>query len=146
MEEITKNRKAYYDYEILETLSAGIMLLGSEVKSVRKKDVSIKEAYCHIDNGEMWLKGTHISPFKESGLFQNHQPIRDRKLLLNKKEIVKLKEKVEQKGLTIIPLKIVINSKGLIKVIVGLAKGKNNYDKKETIKLRDLDRDIKTNI
>jgi len=146
MEQITKNKKVYFDYEILETYTAGLVLLGSEVKSIRNKDVSIKEAYCHVVDGEMWLKGMYITQFKESGSYQNHEPVRDRKLLLNKKEIKKLQEKVAQKGLTIVPLKIIINGKGLIKVDIGLAQGKNNYDKKQTIKLRDLDRDIKTNV
>ena len=146
MDQIAKNNKAYFDYEILENFTAGIVLLGSEVKSIRNKDVSIKEAYCHVENGEMWLKGMHIAQFKESGRFQNHEPVRDRKLLLNKKEIKKLQEKVSQKGLTIVPLKIIITGKGLIKLDIGLARGKNNYDKKETIKLRDLDRDVKNNI
>jgi len=146
MEKICDNRKAYFDYEIINNYTAGIVLVGSEVKSIRNKDVSIKEAYCHVENGEMWLKGMHIAHFKESGTFQNHEPVRDRKLLLNKKEIKKLEEKVSQKGLTIIPLKIIITPKGLIKVDIGLARGKKNYDKKETIKLRDLDRDVKNNI
>ncbi len=146
MDQIAKNNKVYFDYEILENFTAGIVLVGSEVKSIRNKDVSIKEAFCHVENGEMWLKGMHIAQFKESGRFQNHEPVRDRKLLLNKKEIKKLQEKVSQKGLTIVPLKIIITGKGLIKVDIGLARGKKNYDKKETIKLRDLDRDVKNNI
>ena len=79
MEQITKNRKAYFDYEIVETYTAGIVLLGSEVKSIRKKDVSIKEAYCHVVDNEMWLKGMHIAQFKESGMYQNHEPVRDRR-------------------------------------------------------------------
>jgi SsrA-binding protein len=143
---ITQDKKKYFNYEIIDVYTAGIVLLGSEVKSIRNKDVSIKEAYCHVENGEMWLKGMHIAQFKESGRFQNHEPVRDRKLLLNKKEIKKLQEKVSQKGLTIVPLKIIITGKGLIKLDIGLARGKNNYDKKETIKLRDLDRDVKNNI
>jgi len=146
MEQITKNKKAYFDYEIVENYTAGIVLLGSEVKSIRNRDVSIKEAYCHVVDDEMWIKGMHIAPFKESGSHQNHEPIRDRKLLLNKKEIVKLQEKVAQKGLTIIPLKVIINGKGLIKVDIGLAVGKKNYDKRQTIKARDIQRDVDRSI
>jgi len=146
MEQITKNKKAYFDYEIVENYTAGIVLFGSEVKSIRNRDVSIKEAYCHVVDDEMWIKGMHIAPFKESGSHQNHEPIRDRKLLLNKKEIIKLQEKVAQKGLTIIPLKVIINGKGLIKVDIGLAVGKKNYDKRQTIKARDIQRDVDRSI
>ncbi len=142
MEQITKNKKAYFDYEIVENYTAGIVLLGSEVKSIRNKDISIKEAYCHVVDDEMWIKGMHIAPFKESGSHQNHEPIRDRKLLLNKKEIIKLQEKVAQKGLTIIPLKVIINGKGLIKVDIGLAVGKNNYDKRQSLKEKDQKREV----
>jgi len=143
MEQISKNKKAYFDYEILENYTAGIVLVGSEVKSIRRKDVSIKEAYCHIINGEMWLKGMHIAPFKESGMYQNHEPIRDRKLLLNKKEIKKMEEKVSQKGMTIIPLKVIITGRGLIKVDIGLGVGKKLYDKRNTIRDRDIAMDNK---
>ncbi len=146
MEQITKNKKAYFDYQIVENYTAGIVLLGSEVKSIRNRDVSIKEAYCHVVDDEMWIKGMHISPFKESGSHQNHDPIRDRKLLLNKKEIKKLQEKVGQKGLTIVPLKVIINGKGLIKIDIGLAVGKKNYDKRIAIKGRDIKRDMDRNI
>ena len=83
-----KNKKAYFDYNIIENYTAGIVLVGSEVKSIRNKDVSIKEAFCHIEDGEMWLKGMHIAQFKESGMYQNHEPVRNRKLLLNKKLIM----------------------------------------------------------
>lgn len=139
---IVKNKKAYFDYQILDTYTAGIILLGSEVKSIRNKDVSIKEAYCQIINGEMWLKGLHISHFKQSGIYQNHEPLRERKLLLNKKEIIKLDENVSQKGLTIIPLRVIITNTGFIKIDIGLAKGKNNFDKRNTIRDRDIAREI----
>jgi len=146
MEQITKNKKAYFDYNIIENYTAGIVLVGSEVKSIRNKDVSIKEAFCHIEDGEMWLKGMHIAQFKESGMYQNHEPVRNRKLLLNKKEIKKIGEKVAQKGMTIVPLKIIITGKGLIKVDIGLASGKKLYDKRETIKARDIQRDMDRSI
>lgn len=135
---IASNKKGFFDYEILDTYTAGIVLVGSEVKSVRNKDVSIKEAFCHVANGEIWIKGMHIAQFKESGTYQNHEPVRDRKLLLNKREIIKLQEKSSQKGLTIIPLKVILTSKGLIKIDVGLAKGKNTRDKRNSIRERDI--------
>ena len=147
MELITKNKKAFFDYEIIDTYTAGIILVGSEVKSIRNKEVSIKEAYCHIDNGEMFLKGMHIAQFKQSGTHQNHEPLRDRKLLLNKKEINKLHKKVGEKGLTIVPLRVIITNKGFIKVDIGLAQGKKNFDKKSSIRERDIaidsDRELK---
>ena len=143
---ITTNKKGFFDYEILDTYTAGIVLVGSEVKSMRNKDVSIKEAFCHINNGEMWIKGMHIAPFKESGTFQNHEPLRDRKLLLNKREINKLQEKSAQKGLTIIPLKVILTTNGLIKIDIGLGKGKNNYNKRQSIKAKDIKRDIERTI
>lgn len=146
METVNNNRKTYFNYEIIDDIRAGIVLLGSEVKSIRNKDVSIKEAYCYIDNGEMYIKGMHIAPLKESGIYQNHEPLRDRKLLLNKKEIIKLQEKANQKGLTIVPLKVLINNKGLIKIDIGLARGKKLHDKRETIKERDIQRDIDRNV
>lgn len=141
MNKINTNRKAYFDYNIEDTYLAGIVLLGSEVKSIRKKDMSIKEAYCHIENNEMWLKGMHIAEFKESGKYQNHDPIRDRKLLLNKKEIIKLHEKVTQKGMTIVPISVIINNHGLIKVEIGLASGKKQYDKRISLREKDINRE-----
>ena len=149
MEIITTNKKVFYLYNIIEKYTAGIILVGSEVKSIRKKEVSIKEAYCHIDNGEMFLKGMHIAQFKQSGIYQNHEPLRDRKLLLNKKEINKLHKKVGEKGLTIVPLRVIITNKGFIKVDIGLAQGKKNFDKKSAIRERDIamdsDRELKRN-
>jgi len=146
MQQVTKNKKAFFDYNIHEQYTTGIVLLGSEVKSIRNKDVSIKEAYCIINDGEVWIKSMHIAPFKQSGLHQNHDPNRDRKLLLNKREIKKLNVKVSQKGFTIIPLIVIINDKGLIKINVGLATGKKLYDKRRTIKERDIQRDIDRSI
>lgn len=143
---ITEDKRKYFEYEIIDIYRAGIVLVGSEVKSMRNKDVSIKEAFCQINNGEIWIKGMHIAPFKESGTFQNHEPLRDRKLLLNKREINKLEEKSSQKGLTIIPLKVILTSKGLIKIDIGLGRGKKNHDKRETIKQKDIKRDIERTI
>jgi SsrA-binding protein len=139
---ITKNKKAYFDYEIIEKYTSGILLLGSEVKSIRLHDIAIKEGYCHILNNEMWLKGVHIAPYKQSGTYQNHEPIRDRKLLLNKKEILKIHNSVIKKRFTIIPLSVIINDRGLIKIEIGLCKSKNNFDKRESLKEKDIKRNV----
>lgn len=144
---ICANKKAYFEYEIIEKHTAGIQLQGSEVKSIRNGKISISESYCFIDNNlELYLKGANISLHKEGGIHNNHNTVRDRKLLMKKKEIIKLSENISQRGLTIVPLSIFLSEIGLIKVEIGLARGKNNYDKKQTIKLRDLDRDLKSNL
>jgi len=143
---LTENRKAYFEYTILDKYIAGIQLKGSEVKSIRLNNVNMNEAYCLIQDGEMFIKNMHVSPHKQGGTHNNHVPIRDRKLLLKKKEIFTLNEKVKQKGLSIVPLAILLSPTGYIKIEIGLAKGKNTYDKKESIKLRDLDREMKKNI
>jgi len=143
MKSITKNKKAYFEYQILSKYVAGIQLKGSEVKSIKNNKVSILEAYCFIQNGEIFIKNMHISEHKEGGKHNNHEPIRDRKLLLKKKEIIKLNEDISKKGLTIVPLEIILSDTGFIKLEIGLAKGKNLYDKRVTIKERDLDRELK---
>lgn len=139
---ITKNKKAFFEYNILEKIVAGIQLKGSEVKSIRRSNVSINEAYCYIKDGEIFIKGMHIAEFKEGGTHNNHEPLRERKLLLKKKEILKLAEKMSQQGLTIVPLCIILGSTGFIKLEIGLAKGKNLYDKRNTIKDRDAKREM----
>ncbi len=141
MEKIATNRKAYFEYFILEKLIAGVELKGSEVKSIRKGEVNISEAYCVIDNGEIFLKNMHVSEHKQGGVHNNHEPLRTRKLLLKKKEILKLAEEAKLKGLTIVPLEIILTGFGYIKLEIGLAKGKKNYDKRESIKEKDLKRD-----
>lgn len=145
MKSITKNKRAYFEYTILEKHIAGIKLQGSEVKSIKASKVSIAEAYCYIKDGELFIKGMHVSEHKEGGLFNNHKPVRDRKLLMKKKEILKLYENILKKGLTIVPLEIIISDTGFIKLEVGLAKGKNLYDKRESIKEKDLKREIERN-
>ncbi len=145
MKVITVNRKAFFDYNIIEKYTAGIKLQGSEVKSVRDNKVSINEAYCFIQDGEVYVKGMHIAEYKQSGCFTNHHPIRDRKLLMKKKEIIKLFEDLSQKGLTLIPLKLIFSDFGFIKLEIGLAKGKKNYDKRISIKEKDIKRDIERN-
>jgi len=140
---IVKNKKAFFEYSILEKLIAGIELKGSEVKSIRSGKVNISEAYCLIDNGEIYIKNMHVSEHKQGGRNNNHEPLRDRKLLLKKKEITSLADKVKQKGLTIVPLEIILTKTGYIKLEIGLAKGKKTYDKRQSLKAKDLEREIK---
>lgn len=146
MKSIIKNKRGYYEYTILQKYIAGIKLQGSEVKSIRNGKVSISEAYCFISNGEIFIKGMNISEYKEGGKHNNHEPLRDKKLLLNKKEILDLKEKTSQKGLTIIPLEVILTDIGFFKIEIGLAKGKNLYDKRQTIKEKDIKREIQRSI
>jgi SsrA-binding protein len=133
------NKKVKFEYEFIQTEVAGIQLLGSEVKSVRQGKVSISESYCYFNQGELFIKGMNISDY---GYGSFHETTRDRKLLLKKKELRDLESQLT-KGLTIIPYRVFINDKGLIKVEVVLGRGKKLYDKKNTIKIRDLDRDLK---
>lgn len=137
MKSVVKNKKAYHEYQILDKYIAGIQLQGSEVKSIKAGKVSISEAYCFINDGEIFIKGMHVTEHKEGGIHNNHVPVRDRKLLLKKKEILKLKEKTSQKGLTIVPLEIILSSTGYVKIEVALCKGKNNFDKRESLKTKD---------
>jgi SsrA-binding protein len=142
MSVINKNKKAYFEYSILEDYVAGISLLGSEVKSIKASKVSISEAYCYIHNNEMFIKGMHVAEYKQSGKYQNHDPIRERKLLLNKVEIIKIGDKINQKGMTLIPLNIHTTKTGLIKIKIGLCKGKKLYDKRQSLKEKDIKRDL----
>lgn len=132
-----KNRKASHEYLFLDTYIAGIQLIGVEIKSIRKGEVNLSEAYCIFQNGELYLKNTHISPYENAG-FVKVDPLRDRKLLLNKNELRKLSEGISRKGLTIIPTKMFINDRGLCKVEVCLCQGKKNYDKRESLKEKDM--------
>jgi len=133
------NRKARYDYEIEDEYEAGIVLTGTEIKSIRNGKANIKDSYAIIKNNEAYLLNTHISEYTEGNRF-NHDETRTRKLLLHKKEIYKLRDKLEIEGYTLIPLKIYF-VKGRAKVLIGVAKGKKNYNKKETIKERDIKRE-----
>jgi len=142
---IAKNKKAYYNYEILESFEAGISLVGSEVKSIREGRISLKESYAEIKAGEIFLISCHISPYEAANIF-NHDPTRERKLLLHRREIKRLTGKVIEKGLTLIPTKVLINDRGKIKVEVSLAKGKRAYQKKEAIKERDRDRELRAEL
>lgn len=132
-----KNRKASHEYLFLDTYIAGIQLVGVEIKSIRKGEVNLSEAYCIFQNGELYLKNTHISPYENAG-FVKVDPLRDRKLLLNKNELRKLSEGISRKGLTIIPTKMFVNERGLCKVEVCLCQGKKNYDKRESLKEKDM--------
>ena len=143
---ISKNKRAFFEYQILDQYTAGIKLQGSEVKSIKASKVSIVESYCFIVNDEMFIKGMHIAEHKEGGLHNNHIPVRDRKLLLKKKEIIKIRETISIKGLTIVPLSVIISSTGFIKLEIGVAKGKNLFDKRQSIKVKDLKRDLDRNI
>lgn len=135
------NRKAKYDYEILETIEAGIVLTGTEIKSIRLGNANLKDSYAIIKNSEVFLLGMHISPYKEGNIF-NHDELRTRKLLLHKKEILKLNNKITLEGNTLVPIKLYFK-KNKAKILLGLARGKKMYDKRETIKKRDMEREIR---
>jgi SsrA-binding protein len=131
-----KNKRAYFEYHILETYTAGIRLLGTEIKSIREGKADINDAFCAFINGNLHVRNMQIAEYSH-GSFYNHEAKRDRILLLTRKELAKLKTKIEEKGLTIIPLKIFISTRGHAKLEIGLAQGKKIYDKRETLKDRD---------
>ena len=137
---IAVNRKARHNYEITSSLEVGLVLQGSEVKSMRAGKASLVDAYGRIRNGELWVIGMHIAQYKEA-TFANHDPIRERKLLLHKQEIKKIKRRVEEKGVTLIPLKLYFKN-NIAKIELGIARGKRKYDKKVTIAERDVKRDL----
>lgn len=136
-----KNRKANFDYEIIDTIEAGMVLKGTEIKSLRNGKANLKDSYAIIKNNEAFLLNMHISPYDYGNIF-NHEETRTRKLLLHKKEILKLNDKIRLDGFTLVPLKVYL-VKNKAKVLIGIAKGKKTYDKRETIKKRDLDRELK---
>ena len=138
---VAQNRKARHDYFILETFECGIVLTGTEIKSVRDGKVNLKEGYALIRNGELWLVGVHISPY-EKGSYYNHEPLRDRKLLMKKNEILRLFSKVREKGLTLVPLSMYLKEGKRAKVELALVKGKMLHDKRDSIAERDAKRDI----
>ncbi len=144
---IASNKKARHDYEISGEIEAGIVLVGTEVKSIRQGKINLKDSYAEIKNNEVFLREMHITPY-QNAYYDNHEPLRSRKLLLHNREIKKLIGKVSERGFTIIPLKVYFKN-GKIKVQIGLAKGKKLYDKRDTIKkrdiLREMDRDYKKN-
>ncbi len=136
------NRKAYFEYNIEAKYIAGLVLTGTEIKSLRAGKASFNDSYCLFNKGELFVKNLHISEYN-FGTHYNHEPMQERKLLLNKKELRKWENKIKEKGYTIVPLKIFISEKGLAKMEIGLGKGKKIYDKRETIKARESDRDVK---
>lgn len=138
---IAQNRKARYEYTILETIEAGIVLKGTEIKSIRAGRINLKDGYASIRDSEIWLYNVHIAPFEQGNQF-NHDPVRPRKLLMKKKQIDSLYGEVKQGGNTLVPLKVYIKN-GFAKVLIGLAKGKKQYDKRETIKRREQDRQMR---
>lgn len=137
-----KNKSATFEYAIEDRLTAGMVLTGSEIKSVRNGKVSFNDSYCYLQDGEMWVKSLHISPYVNAG-YAGHDPVRDRKLLLQKREISKWTNKVKEKGFTIVPLSIFINESGIAKMEIGLGKGKKLHDKRESIKSRDVEREMR---
>ncbi len=136
-----KNKKASFLYELLEKFVTGIMLTGSEIKSIRQGKASLQEAYCVLHGKELFIRSMNISRYKEAGA-NNHDPLRERKLLLKKQELKKIKKKLDEKGLTVIPLRLFINDRGLAKLEVSLAKGKKVFDKRNSIKEKDQKRDL----
>lgn len=131
-----QNKKARFNYEISDTYTAGIVLTGTEIKSIRDGKASLVDTYCVVDNGEVWVKGMNISEYFY-GSYNNHVARRDRKLLLNKKEIAKLARAAEDVGFTIVPLKLFINDRGLAKLLIGVGRGRKQYDKRQAIRERD---------
>ncbi len=138
---IYKNKKAYYRYEFIEKIVAGIVLLGTEIKSIRDGKINFSDSYCVFRDNELWATGIHIAEYV-LGTCNNHEPRRDRKLLLNRRELNKLQKKVKEKGFTIVPVCMILNEKGIAKLEIALAKGKKLHDKREDIKTKDSKRDI----
>lgn len=145
MKMIAVNKAAQRDYEVLESVEAGIALLGSEVKSAREGRVSLKESFAEPRNGEIFLVKCHISPYEAANIF-NHEPLRDRKLLLRKREIRRLTGKVEERGLTLVPMRMYFGDRGKIKLDLALARGRRAYEKRAVIKKRDVEREIRAEI
>lgn len=136
-----KNKKATFEFEVLDVYNAGIMLTGTEIKSLRKGKASLSDAYCSFIGDELWVKNLHIAEYSH-GTYSNHEPKRERKLLLNRIELNKLQKKIKEKGLSIIPLRFFINENGFAKLDIGLAKGKKMYDKRQDMKSKDAKREI----
>lgn len=141
---ISKNKKAYFDYFVLSTYEAGVELFGTEVKSIRAGNINLKDSFCSIDEGELYVKHMHISPYEKGNVF-NRDPLRDRKLLMHKREIMTLFGKIKQDGLTLIPISVYLNG-SKVKIELGLCKGKKLYDKRETLAKKQSDREINSNL
>jgi SsrA-binding protein len=136
-----KNKRAYFDYELLEKLIAGIELTGTEIKSIRMGKVSLADTYCFFKNNELWVKGMRISEY-DQGSYNNHEPYRERRLLLKRKELNRFEKRVREKGLTMVALRLFISENNLAKLEISLARGKKEYDKRETIRQKDMKRDL----
>ncbi|CQR25711.1 SsrA-binding protein [Streptococcus varani] len=141
---VAQNKKARHDYSIVDTVEAGLVLTGTEIKSVRAARINLKDGFAQIKKGEAWLVNVHIAPYDEGNIW-NQDPTRTRKLLLRKKQIAQLEGEVKGTGMTLVPLKVYIKD-GFAKVLIGLAKGKHDYDKRESIKRREQERDLKRTI
>lgn len=140
-EVIAKNKRASFEYEFIDKYVAGIQLTGSEIKSIRNKQADLSDSHCFLQDGELWIKNMHISPYTEAS-YNNHDPKRDRKLLLNRNELKKIDVKLKDVGITLIPTQLFISSNGYAKVEIALAKGKKLYDKRESIKDKDIKRQM----
>jgi SsrA-binding protein len=138
---LIKNKRATFDYELLETFTAGLVLTGTEIKSIRLGKASLVDTYCLVERGELWVKNMYIAEYFY-GTYNNHQARRDRKLLLTKRELKKMEGSAKNNGFTIIPTRLFVNEKGLAKIVVAIAKGKKEYDKRESIRQRDDKREI----
>ncbi len=136
-----KNRRASFDYEFIKEYNAGIILTGTEIKSIRAGKASLVDSYCYFDKGELWVKGIHIAEYR-LGTYYNHEEKRERKLLLTRKELRKLERNVKETGLTIVPTKMFLTEKGWVKLRIALARGKKEYDKRESLKLKDAKKDM----
>lgn len=136
-----ENRKARFDYQFLDELTAGMVLKGTEIKSIREGKAGLADSYCYFKNDELYVRNFHITEYADAS-FYNHEPLRERKLLLTKQELSKLLRKVKDQGLTIVPVRLFINEKGFAKLTIALAKGKKAYDKRDDIKKRDIEREM----
>lgn len=137
-----KNRRASFDYSFLEKFTAGIVLVGTEIKAIRQGKASLVDSYCYFKNDELYIKNMNISEYTEGNVY-NHEPTRERKLLLNKIELTKLQKKLKDQGLTIVPIELFTSDKGYAKLEIALAKGKKQFDKRDDLKAKDIDRDLK---
>jgi SsrA-binding protein len=137
---IAQNKKARHDYTIIDTMEAGMVLQGTEIKSIRNSRINLKDGFVRVRNGEAFLSNVHISPYEQGNIF-NHDPVRTRKLLLHKKQIDRLTGELKNAGVTVVPLKVYLRN-GYAKVLIGIAKGKKNYDKREDLKRKDINRQI----
>ena len=145
MKTVAVNKAAYHNYEILETLEAGIALRGSEVKSIREGRISLKESYAEARGGDVVLVKCHISPYEAANIF-NHEPLRERRLLLHKREIRRLSGKIKERGFSLVPTKVLLNDRGKVKVEIALVRGRREYEKRDVLKKRDTDREIRAEL